>query len=107
MQLTKTFLFSKIAKGSLPKYLNPPKGKAEEKQRPDRGSTDNESRSVSAAIGRGVTKLDAVLHKWVRSTSYELGFVVVRGSFFLLLLLGRWSDRKAWLKTPYFMHLRI
>ncbi|QCE15598.1 hypothetical protein DEO72_LG11g2609 [Vigna unguiculata] len=48
--------------------------------RPDRGSTDNESRSVSAAIGRGIAKLETVLHKWVRSTGYELGFVVVRGS---------------------------
>jgi len=76
--------------------------------RPDKGSTDNESRSVSAAIGRGVTKLEAVFHKWVRSTGYELGFVVVRGSFFsLLLLLGWWGNRKTWLKTPYFMGARI
>jgi len=61
------------------------KEKQRKNMRPDRGSTDNESRSVSAAIGRGIAKLEAVLDKWVRSTGYELGFVVVRGSFFSLL----------------------
>ncbi|TKY58737.1 hypothetical protein E2542_SST15807 [Spatholobus suberectus] len=46
--------------------------------RPDRGSTDNESRTVRAAIGRGVAELEAVLHKWVRSTGYQPRFFVVR-----------------------------
>jgi len=81
--------------------------KKKKSMRPDRGSTDNESRSVSAAIGRGVAELEAVLHKWVRRTSYELGFVVVRGSLLLWWLLRRWSGRKSWLKAPYLMCVRI